>query len=354
MAAMCGRPLDFKGKILVAGCGTGLEALVLGQKYPAAQIIAVDFCTRSIRKARALKKTAGRRAERVTFLRADLTDHRLFDLIGGGFEFVYCHGVLSYIPRANAVLKHFARCLDSDGIVYIGANGSRHFSARWRPALQALGINIFRYRPTQQLRRFLQIFDAIDENKKGLMSRMASDYLSSDLITPYIRNAPLSWWVEQGRHAGLHFVAEYDAFRKARMPASEKLLDVLSARSRAEIQQLVALVEPVGFHRMLFMKRRPPRPPRTRNEMLSARPTQTNLYRMTRNARREQLRLESAAANTLVEITQSRWEGPFLQAADGRRSVRQILQTLPTRVAWSDLGSGLYMLYQLGALDFSA
>jgi SAM-dependent methyltransferase len=342
---MCNRPTDSFRRILVAGCGTGVEALILTQTYPNAEIICVDFCARSIREASILKKKAGQRARPLTFLHADLTQRNLVDIVGDDFVF-------SCIPRATAVLKNFSRCLGPDGILYIGANGSAHYSERWRPALRDLGVNLRRYRPTGDLGCYLKIFDAVEGNSAQPISRMPAEYLSSDLITGYIRNKPLGWWIKSCRNAGLHFVAELNAFRNVRKPAAARLLDVLAPRTRAEVQQLTALIEPAGFNRMLFMKRPLPKPPLNVKEILQSNANRTGLYRMTTNSRRTRLVLTSQAVNTRVEINPARWITRFLRRADGKRSVRQLLQMIAARPSSEQLPSILYMLYQLGGLNF--
>src|SRR5688572_14431605 len=58
-------------RALVAGCGTGSEALLLQKALKDAEIVAVDFSPRSIRIARALQAESSVR-RRVRFVRADL------------------------------------------------------------------------------------------------------------------------------------------------------------------------------------------------------------------------------------------------------------------------------------------
>jgi SAM-dependent methyltransferase len=352
MSAMSGRPLDFR-KILVAGCGTGLEVFALARTFPKAKITGVDFSARSIREALARRKRwGGETGRRITFFHADLTDRNLKDQIGDSFDYTHCHGVLSCIPRTGAVLRNFSRCLSSDGILYIGTNGSAHYSERWRPALHDLGVDLQQYRLTGDLRRFLQIFDAVEGNEELLISRMGADYLSSDLITGFILNQPLSGWIDKCRSMGLHFAAELNAFRDARKPAAARLLDVLSPRSRAEVHQLIALIKPAGFNCMLFTKRSVPTPPSTPRELLRKMVVRTGLYRFKKNIRRSQLCLTSSAINTRVDLTSAQWVTPFLEKANGKHATCELLQMTRIRPGPAELQSVVYMLYQLGVVSF--
>src|SRR5688572_6770590 len=82
-------------RVLVAGCGTGAEVFRLQAALPDAEIVAVDFSARSIRIARQTQVKSQR--HRARFVAADLTDPDFQKTVGAGFDFIVCHGVLSYV-----------------------------------------------------------------------------------------------------------------------------------------------------------------------------------------------------------------------------------------------------------------
>src|SRR5882757_5387694 len=114
-------------RILVAGCGTGREAFAMRRKWPKAEIVAIDFSPRSIAVARKLQKGAPEMRS-IRFLVANLLSRSLAATVGRDFDFISCHGVLSYLPDPAKALTHLARCLKPDGALYLGVNGAEHSS----------------------------------------------------------------------------------------------------------------------------------------------------------------------------------------------------------------------------------
>ena len=105
-------------RVLVAGCATGVEAFILRRRWPTAEIVAVDFSPRSIAVARKLQRTVVT-GKPITFRVADLTDENLVRSVGGDYDLITCHGVLSYIPEPVRVLKNLAPALRADGALLV-------------------------------------------------------------------------------------------------------------------------------------------------------------------------------------------------------------------------------------------
>ena len=131
-------------RILIAGCGTGSEAFALTRTFPEAKIVAADFSARSIQIARKRQRDSlGRKT--IQFIRADLAATSFVKLMGARFDFISCHGVLTYIPQAAEVLRNLAASLTEDGALYLGVNGASHYSEYWRDALPAFGFQVSRF-----------------------------------------------------------------------------------------------------------------------------------------------------------------------------------------------------------------
>ena len=339
-------------RILVAGCGTGLEAFALRRRFPGAEIVAVDFSPRSIAAARDAQE-ASRRARRIRFLVADLADRRFASLAGGGFDFVSCHGVLSYIAQPGRALRNLARCLKLHGAIYLGVNGAGHFSVGARPFLSALGFDMAELRDGQRLWQALQLGDAILGRAGVSLAKRRPGYLASDLFGPLIHDWPLADWIGVCREAGLHLLGSYETLRSLRPALNSDLYRLLMPRSRAEACELVEMLAPSGFHRLVLSRRRPLNPPWGEPaRLLDWRPAITDFY-LHRWPRRKgswnrlrSLKLKSPSTNTLMVLCSPEWEVEILRQSDGKRSLRQILGRIRTSVPSESLCERVYQFYQ--------
>jgi SAM-dependent methyltransferase len=92
-------------RILVAGCGTGAEAFSLSRRFPHSKIVAADFSPRSVAVATDLQRRMPA-MKNIHFMVGDLTMQKFARTAERGFDFITCHGVLSYIE--NPVSFHRA------------------------------------------------------------------------------------------------------------------------------------------------------------------------------------------------------------------------------------------------------
>ena len=276
-------PVPKPRRALVAGCGTGSEAFLLQRALKEAEIVAVDFSARSLREAR--KAQAGSSSlKRIRFMEADLTDSGLSRKVGGDFDLILCHGVLSYIPRPALTLRHLAQCLRPDGLLYLGVNGAAHFSASLRPVLARLGFETSVMPPNQRWRSLIKMWEAVDGGaQSGRMTRLPDWYLGGDFFGPLIHNFPLQQWVEIFHQAGLFLRASYGAHRALRPMVASEATRLFMSCPRAEMCALLNLMHPASFHQLLLTRQPDAHPPWKDAAKLSAwRPAQTGLYQVSR------------------------------------------------------------------------
>jgi SAM-dependent methyltransferase len=341
----------FPKRILVAGCGTGLEALALCKRSPEAEIVGIDFSPRSIHEAVELQKRLLRR-QSIRFFVGDLTNRRFMNSLGSDFDFISCHGVITYVPRPDRAVRNLARCLRSDGVLYLGVNGAAHFSRAWRRALPILGFDMRQLPSTRGLRRVLRLCDAVARFK---IAQMPANYLGSDLFGPLIHNLPVSKWIHICTDSGLHFAGDFSGYQNLRSVLNEGLLDALFARSRAQVHQFLATVAPCVFHRLIFSVRAPQTPPWEKNDLFNWRPSLTPLYRVGAPKRgRLQLRLRSQPLNMLVELRTAGWEYELLKQSNGDRPLGEVIKKIPSGVRREKVRKQLFLFYQLAVLNLYA
>jgi SAM-dependent methyltransferase len=345
-------------RILVAGCGDGTEAFMISRRFPEAEIVAVDFSPRSIAIAKRLQKGA-RRWRNLRFLTADLAKPQLDATVGGGFDFISCHGVLSYIPASESALRNFARCLKSDGVVYLGVNGASHVSERLRRSLPVFGFDMTELDDGPYLREVLKVCDAVLElDGMPRMGKQSPGYLAGDVFGALIVNLQFSEWTRKCREAGLHLRGARSTTRAFRRIADKGLHPLLLPRSRAAVCELLEMLSPSPFHQLLFSKTPEINPPwEQQDQLIEWKVALTSLYAATfpkPGLVRDRLRafkLESRPLNARIEWRMPEWELEILRLGCGKESLRTILDRMPLTVPAKDLREQLYLLYQLGVIN---
>jgi SAM-dependent methyltransferase len=337
-------------RILVAGCGTGLEAFAFRERFPKAEIVGLDFAAHSIRLARRLQRRSARWRD-LRFLRADLTNPRLAREIGDGFDFVSCHGVLSYLPASERALRNLARCLAPEGVFYLGVNGIGHFSRAWRKFLPAFGFEMEHWPGGPRLWRHLKLAVALSDEGHGELLRHGAGYLASDLFGPVIHNLPLAEWTRKCRAAGLHLRGSHGAQRLIWSAINDGSCDLFMPRSRGQVATLVDLLRLNSFHRLLFTRRpEPPAPWLRPDELMSWRPLvapEMRRRRWPKTGRSRVVRIRSRSINRSIELRGAGWEIDLLRGGDGEHSIREILRGSGRTVAPATVRSQLYLFYLL-------
>ncbi len=240
-------------RVLVAGCGTGVEAFALRKWWPEAEIVALDFSPRSITVARKVQRAAPG-ARPIDFRVADLTDAKLAQQVGGDFDLITCHGVLSYIPEPQRVFANLATCVAPGGALYLGVNGDGHPASRLRPWLTGFGVEVDELRDERRLRELLGLWDALNDDGDGELATMGTSYLASDVCGPFFNNWPLARWRAVANEAGWE-IAGTDILPLALQLAAERghhgvLFPVACGELAARLDQ----ARPAGFHRMVLRR----------------------------------------------------------------------------------------------------
>jgi tetratricopeptide (TPR) repeat protein/SAM-dependent methyltransferase len=108
-------PEEIAGDILIAGCGTGQQAIETAQMYPEARVLAVDLSLSSLayaqRKSRALGLT------NIEYAQADIL--RLAS-IGRTFDLIESTGVLHHLADPLAGLRVLIKLLRPRGLLHLG------------------------------------------------------------------------------------------------------------------------------------------------------------------------------------------------------------------------------------------
>jgi hypothetical protein len=267
---------------------------------------------------------------------------------------------LTYIPQPARALQNLAACLNARGALYLGVNGSRHFSETWRQALPMLGVDPTRYQDGPAIRKKLHLCAALHGSSSEWRRKAKPEYIAGDLLTPALSNLPLSGWQTLAREAGLHFIGSRDAHETLRLLFADDLYDVLLPRSRAEVHELTEYIVPAAFHRLMFSLNAPPNPPwfdraRLQHWRIARTPLYVPSWPKTKASPTSfrNLTLKSRATNALVALRIPPWVIQIMQQGGRPQSLGKILgETLP-KVSTHSLRKHLYLLYLLGAVNLN-
>ncbi len=146
-----------KTKALIAGCGTGREAMAYGSIFHDAEILAVDLSRNSL--AYGINKAKEQDVDNVTFRQADILH---LDVLGMNFDFISCGGVLHHMQDPLKGWKILRNLLKSDGLMSIGLyskmarwaiNQGRAAAAKGHFASDYQGMKVFRRKSPQILEK---------------------------------------------------------------------------------------------------------------------------------------------------------------------------------------------------------
>ncbi|MFC3150001.1 methyltransferase domain-containing protein [Litoribrevibacter euphylliae] len=102
-------------EFLVAGCGTGLQAIRAAKYFNNIKVTAIDLSSSSIAYARMM--AAKLRVENVEFLEGNLLDVKK---LGKTFDVIECSGVLHHMPEPEEGLNALYEVLADHGLIKIG------------------------------------------------------------------------------------------------------------------------------------------------------------------------------------------------------------------------------------------
>jgi SAM-dependent methyltransferase len=109
------RALAAGKRILIAGCGTGREAIEAALIFPAAAVTGVDLSRRSL--AYALRQARQRGLGNLALCQADLL---LISRVGTGWDFIVCAGALHHMRDPAEGLRALAGVLAPRGVLRVG------------------------------------------------------------------------------------------------------------------------------------------------------------------------------------------------------------------------------------------
>jgi ubiquinone/menaquinone biosynthesis C-methylase UbiE len=120
------RPL----RVLDAGCGTGNGIVPVAEMAPQAQCVGVDVSEQALRLARITAQKAG--LTNLTFAAGDLMQSHTLPRVEGGYDIIYCSGVLHHLADPSQGLSNLLDLLAPDGVMVVMVYNSYGRAPVWR------------------------------------------------------------------------------------------------------------------------------------------------------------------------------------------------------------------------------
>ena len=116
-------PNSVPRQVLELGCGTGLYTQLLCERFPAAELTAVDFCGAMLEQARnKLADNAG-----IRWQLADIENQELYREEQQRYELVTSSGTLQWLTNVNALFARTRRVLRSGGELVFASFGPQTY-----------------------------------------------------------------------------------------------------------------------------------------------------------------------------------------------------------------------------------
>ncbi len=158
-----------KPEILIAGCGTGQQALIWSS-YKDSKIYAVDLSRESL--AYAIRKAKEKNIKNVNFYHLDLLD---VGLLNKKFDLIISTGCLHHMEKPEDGLESLVHSLKPEGLIYLGLYSTRARSEiKWtRKYIQKQRIDV-----TEDNMRAFRIKILNSKNKKFQSIKGLHDFFS--------------------------------------------------------------------------------------------------------------------------------------------------------------------------------
>ncbi len=361
-------PAVATARVLELGCGRGGNLLPISSAMPGASFVGVDQSARQIDEARALAGAAG--LANVTFHAATFEGAPLEH----GFDFVLCHGVVSWVPAATrrALFAKMASVLAPGGVAHASFNvlpgwyerlaardWLRFASGHERGSADAAAtLDWLRARVPPERAGYKDGLAAVARRiAETEPAYVAHEYLAREQHPELVARV-----IAEAEEAGLTYLG--DAIPQA--TAFELLDDAVTTRAAAmgaaDAQQLVDFVTGASFRRALFV----------RTDEASARgwrwPRRLDPAALAGLRVASRLQPEAPDASAAADAVERFRAGELtVEIADlhARRALRALARVTPASLGWDDLardaGGGSALTTELfdawlatGALDLHA
>jgi len=267
-------PEASQARVLELGCASGGNIIPLAHRYPGATFTGIDLSTRQVADGTA--RIAALKLPNISLIAGDLAHTKLE---GGPFDYILCHGVMSWVPAAvqDAIFRICREQLSPDGLAVISYNVLPGWHTRQAVrdiCIRAVGSELDPMQRVGRARRALKLIAGASSGGEpyGLSVRSEAERLvkqpASYILGEYLSetNTPFYFreFARRAARAGLTYVCEGDltaSIPAAVVPGGAEALKALGEDCGLDEQEAADLLSGRTFRRSIFMKSRGSTPP---------------------------------------------------------------------------------------------
>jgi methyltransferase-like protein len=260
-----------RARVLELGCASGGNIIPLAARFPDARFVGIDLSQRQVEDGRARVEALA--LKNIEVRQADLADVRLS---GEQFDYVICHGVFSWVPRAvqERILEICAEGIAPNGLVAISYNvlPGWHLRGAVRDiCLHHVGTNGTPQERVAGARQILkQIAEGVgDTEPYGLLvrreaeriARLPASYVLGEFLSP--DNHPMHFreFVALAEEHGFTYLCEgtlASSISESLFPEAEARLRAMSGPNLLDVEQYKDYFTGRPFRRSVLTKSRAP------------------------------------------------------------------------------------------------
>lgn len=258
-----------RAQVLELGCASGGNIVPLAHRYRDATFTGIDLSARQVADGKA--RIASFNLPNIRLLAGDLAHT---ELDGGPFDYILCHGVMSWVPAAvqNAIFRICRERLSSDGLAVISYNVLPGWHTRQAVrdiCIRAASSEKDPIQRVRKARRALKLVAGASDggDPYGLAVRSEAERLvkqpASYILGEYLSQTNTPFYFRELAHraarAGLTYVCEGDltaSIPAAVAPGAGEALKALGEECGLAEQEAADFLSGRTFRRSIFMKSR--------------------------------------------------------------------------------------------------
>jgi methyltransferase-like protein/SAM-dependent methyltransferase len=262
-------PAAHTARVLELGCASGGNLIPMAVRFPEARFLGIDLSQRHVDDGR--RRIAALGLTNIEIRQEDLTTLKSF---GERFDYVICHGVFSWVPKAaqRAIFQICSDNLASNGIAVISYNVLPGWHQRSIVRDICLHHAATELTPRQRVDKARSLLEDIAKsasettpygllirNEAKRIAQLPSAYVYGEFLAA--ENAPCYFhefigWAEQH---GLSYLCEGDlasSVSHSLFPETEQRIKFLAGSNRIAMEQYIDFFTGRPFRRSILVKSR--------------------------------------------------------------------------------------------------